>query len=49
MRKRRQKRRGSGCRRVLPRRHLAQDDMLFDEREMEFAGAGEEKAIVSER
>ena len=44
MRKRRQQRRGFGRRFVTLGRSLAQDDdPLFEEREMEFAGAGDEK------
>ena len=49
MRKRRQQRRGFGHRFVAAGRSLAQDDdPLFDEREMEFAGAGDEKVSSSE-
>jgi hypothetical protein len=50
MRKRRQKRRGFGRRFVALDRSLAQDDdPLFDEREMKFAGAGDEKVSSVQR
>jgi hypothetical protein len=53
MRKRRRQRRGFGRRFVAPRRSLGRslaqdDDPLFDEREMEFAGAGDEKVSSSD-
>jgi hypothetical protein len=44
MRRRRVGQQRFGRRLIAPRRHLADDDPLFEEREMEFSGAGEEKA-----
>ena len=49
MRKRRQQRRGFGGRFVALGRSLAQDDNpLFEDRELEFAGAGDEKVTSPE-
>jgi hypothetical protein len=54
MRKRRQKRRGFSRRLISIRtrpaqRHFAEEDPpLFDEREMEFTGMGDEKVIPPE-
>ena len=50
MRRRRPKRRGFSRRLLAPGRYLAQDDdPLFEEREMEFCGAGDEKVSSPER
>jgi hypothetical protein len=49
MRKRRQKRRGFGRRLIAIRRGLfEEDDPLFDEREMEFFAAEDERVIPPE-
>jgi hypothetical protein len=50
MRRRKQIRRGSCAKRIAPRRFLSEeDDPLFEERDIVFAGAGDERVTPPER
>ncbi len=49
MRKRRGRGQGPSARMAIPRRSLCDDDPLFDERDIAFAGAGDEKVTAPQQ